>query len=417
MPRCTFKTATMTQFRHLGQTPVSLWLRSSMNSSRYTSKPPCCVFLLAVLLLAACSTDPAIRKHAYLTSGNKYYKSSKYQEAVIQFRNALQIDPRFAEAHWQLACAYLKLHNPEAAYHELANTVILEPHNVDAQLELASLLLARGQFKEAQAAAEEVLKLVPDSARAHSILGERFLLTHDREKALEELQKAVNADPSRVAGYTALGAAYLAKGQTGNAESIFKNGVEVNPRSVEAHVALAELWLSEHKMAEAEAEMRTAVGLDARAVAPRLFLARILQMSGRPNDAEKVYIDLKKVAPNDPQAYQALGLFYSSSGQKEMALAEFRSLLAYKPKDAVVRANLIEVLIDLNRMQEARDLNQELLHQSPGNPQALLASGRLLSADRKYQEAATALQKATQSDPNCARCYYFLGTARDAGAT
>jgi tetratricopeptide (TPR) repeat protein len=366
------------------------------------------------LLLAGCSSDPSTRKHAYLTSGDKYYQFGKYQEAVIQFRNALQIDPRFAEAHWQLARAYMKLQNTDAAYHELANTVTLEPNNADAQLELASLLLARGQFKEAQAAAEEALKLVSDSARAHSILGERFLLTHDREKALEELQKAVNADPSRVAGYTALGAAYLAAGQTANGESTFKKGVEANPRSVEAHEALAELWLSERKLAEAEAEMRTAVGLDAHAVAPRLFLARILQMSGRPNDAEKIYIDLKKIAPNDPQAYQALGLFYCSSGQKEMALAEFRSLLASKPKDATVRANLTEVLIDLNHTKEARDLNQELLHQNPGNPQALLADGRLLLADSKYQEAAAALQNATQSDPNCARCYYFLGAAQAA---
>ncbi len=116
---------------------------------------------MLALLLASCSSDPNKEKHAYLTSGDKYYQRGKYQEAVIQFRNAIQIDPRFAAAHWHLARAYLRLGNSEAAYRELAETLSLEPKNPDAQLELAVLLLARRQFNEAQAAAQEALKLAP----------------------------------------------------------------------------------------------------------------------------------------------------------------------------------------------------------------------------------------------------------------
>lgn len=80
---------------------------------------------LGMVLLAACSTDPSKQKLKYLKSGERYFKEGKYQEAVIQFRNAVQIDPRFAEAHHQLARAYLSLRNSEAAYHALMETVTL----------------------------------------------------------------------------------------------------------------------------------------------------------------------------------------------------------------------------------------------------------------------------------------------------
>src|SRR5580704_19678540 len=98
------------------------------------------VLVLAVAMLAACSRDPNRRKAAYLNSGAKYFKEGKFEAAEIEFRNAVQIDHRFAEGHYQLGRAYLSLHNTDAAYREFLETVTLEPRNADAQLQLASLL-------------------------------------------------------------------------------------------------------------------------------------------------------------------------------------------------------------------------------------------------------------------------------------
>ncbi len=121
----------------------------------------------------------------------------------------------------------------------------------------------------------------------------------------------------------------------------------------------------------------------------------------------KLYAELKTVAPDDPRAYRALGLFYLSSGQKEKAAAEFQSLLQSKPKDAAVKANLIGVLIDLKRTKEAQALNQEVLRRNPGDRKLSSRMAGLLMADGKYQEATAALQAAIKSEPNCARCYFF----------
>ena len=106
--------------------------------------------LLAGALAAACSTDPEKEKVEYLESGQEYFQKGKYAEAGIQFRNAIQADQNYAEAHYQLARTFVRLGEWRGAYQELQITVELEPDHFDAQLELATLLLATGEYDQAQ---------------------------------------------------------------------------------------------------------------------------------------------------------------------------------------------------------------------------------------------------------------------------
>jgi Tfp pilus assembly protein PilF len=131
------------------------------------------------VVLAACSRDPAKQKAAFLASGEKYAKAGKYQEAVIQFSNAIEIDPRFAEAHHQLARVYIKLKAPQQAYREFSTTVELDPGNADAQLQLATLLISVHKYDDAQKAAEMVIAADPRNAPAHTVLGKKHAVLQD----------------------------------------------------------------------------------------------------------------------------------------------------------------------------------------------------------------------------------------------
>jgi len=56
------------------------------------------VCLLIALLLGACTQDPNVKKQQYLERGIKYHAEGKYNEAILQLKNALQIDPKFGPA-------------------------------------------------------------------------------------------------------------------------------------------------------------------------------------------------------------------------------------------------------------------------------------------------------------------------------
>lgn len=370
------------------------------------------LLVIVAVCISGCSSDPNKRKLRMLNSGIEYVGNRKYQEAIIQFRNAVQLDPRFAAAHYQLARAYLNVGNSAAAYRELNETVGLDPANLDARLNLAKLMIGYRQYDKAQEEAETIIKTDAKNAAAHTVLGERYMLVHDLPNALAELKRAVELDPQRVEGYAAVGSVYLAQGKTAEAEAAYKKAIEVSPKSVQAYVAVGEFFFSRQKMAEAEAAIQTACSLDNHAVLPRLFLGRIYVATGRLTEAEDLYTKLKAAAPNDPRAYQALGIFYLSSGQRDKAASEFESLAVSKPRDTSVMAYRIEVLLDLNRMQAASPLIKTALGANGDNPRILLASGRLLASQGKYQEAIERLEKTVKLSPDSASAYYFLGMAQ-----
>lgn len=365
-----------------------------------------------VLFLAACSTDPNKQKLNYLNSGEQYLKRGEYQAAVIQFRNAIALDPKFAAAHYQLAQTYLGLNNRDAALAELQQTVTLDPGNSEAQLELAPLLLAHHAYEQSQAALSKVLKNDPNNAKAHAELGEKYAATRDTEHAILELQKAIDLDPTRIEYYSSLAALRVSLGEGAAAEATYEDAIKRNPTSLEARLGFGEFYFAEGKFAEAEQQMLVASQLDSHAVLPRLLLARTYIAMHRLSDAEKVDSELKTVAPDDPQAYQALGLLYSSTGQKEKAVAEFRSLMASKPNDNSVKADLAENLVDLNRIEEATVVDQELLKLNASDPRGLVIHGRILIVQGKFGEAASELESATKSDSRSANAFYFLGVAQ-----
>src|SRR6516162_6709434 len=110
------------------------------------------IFLLTLLagLLTGCSRDPNVRKQKYFESGQRYFEKAKYREAAIQYSNALQVDPRFGQAHYHLALAYLRLGEPNRAFQELQRSVELEPANYAARVDMANMLIAAKFYKEAQ---------------------------------------------------------------------------------------------------------------------------------------------------------------------------------------------------------------------------------------------------------------------------
>ncbi len=367
--------------------------------------------VLAIAVLTGCSGDPAKQKAAFLASGEKYARAGKYKEAVIQFRNAIEIDPRFAQAHYQLASVYLKLNSLQQAYRELSTAVELDPGNTDGQLQLATLLIGARKYDDAAKAVEKVIAADPRNARAHTVLGQKHVMLQAWPLAIREFQTAIELDPKQVENYGGLGLAYVSTGRTSEAEATLQKATEVQSKSVVALLNLGRFYFIQHRFAEAETAMRSASEADPSATLPRILLAKIYMESGKLAEAERLCVELKSQAPDDPDGYGALASFYEVTGHKEKAAAELQALLAAKPKDAAIKARLIDALIGLNRLEEAARLNQELLKTSPGDPPALTSMGRILVAQQKYAEAKTALDEVVRSDPQSAAGHYFLGIA------
>src|SRR5215472_9902161 len=157
------------------------------------------IFLLTVLagLLTGCSRDPNVRKQKYFESGERYFEKAKYREAAIQYSNAIQVDPRFGQAHYHLALAYLRMAEPNRAFQELQRSVELEPANYAARVDMANMLIASKFYKEAQEQLDILTDKQPNNPDVHMALANFKAREGDLPGALLEMQKAISLDPNR----------------------------------------------------------------------------------------------------------------------------------------------------------------------------------------------------------------------------
>src|SRR5215475_14461581 len=127
------------------------------------------LLLFAVaFVLCGCNRDPK----KFLAKGNQAFDQGKYPDAVLYYGRAVQLDPRFAEAHYKLAQTHLKMKSWSAAYVELRRTVELQHENWSAQLDLGRLELAGGHKTEASDRAQLVLKSNPTNVEALLLLAD-----------------------------------------------------------------------------------------------------------------------------------------------------------------------------------------------------------------------------------------------------
>ena len=115
------------------------------------------------LLVGACTQDPNVQKQQYLERGISYQTEGKYNEAIIQLKNALQIDPKFVPALHAIGRAYRAKSWNVDAVKELQRVVDLEPANVAARVDLAQTYLDLDGWSAALEQADAIRRVAPDS--------------------------------------------------------------------------------------------------------------------------------------------------------------------------------------------------------------------------------------------------------------
>jgi len=102
--------------------------------------------------------------------GDAYRSARMPSEAVIEFRRALALAPRFVDIRLRLAQALEESGDTDAAIEELRRAREDNPRYVPALLLLGLLLHTAGELVGAKEALESVLEVRPGHARAESYL-------------------------------------------------------------------------------------------------------------------------------------------------------------------------------------------------------------------------------------------------------
>jgi len=371
------------------------------------------VFTMLALLSAACSTDPNRAKADALTRGNQYFAAHKVNEAILEYRRAVQLDPKFGEARAKLGDAYLESGDVANALRETVRAADLLPDRADVQIKAGNLLLASGSYEDARSRADHVLAKTPQHVEALVLRGNALASLKDLDGALSELEKAAAADPERGLIHTNIGAIEMAKGSTADAEAAFRKATELSPESVLARVSYANFLLAAKRGEAAESELNKALELAPRDPMVRRAFVLLYLSTGRQADAEP---HLRALADDSdqPAARFALARFYFASNRRDDAIRELQVLAARKDSYADATLEIAAAQYRAGQPADGRRLLSEVLKQVPLNARARLLDAEFLIAEQKWDDAIAAATAALERDPRLAAAYFVMGQAHQA---
>lgn len=182
---------------------------------------------LLALLLAACGPSAAERYAEQLDLGMQYLQQMDYEQAIVAFTAAIEIDPEQAGAYVGRAEAYMGGQNFAAAAADYTAALALDPEQ-DVYAGRGDAYYALGELELALADYGEELDRRPGQGALHLRRGEICYKLQQYPQAVEELEKALEYGPGDGADlvelYTMLGNAWLEQGDVAKAGDAFARG-------------------------------------------------------------------------------------------------------------------------------------------------------------------------------------------------
>lgn len=132
---------------------------------------------------------------AYKTAGDEHLNAGSVDEAVAQYRQALTVDPQFAEAHRMLGDALREQGNLVEAARSYRAAMAHAPRLAEAHYGLGVTLLERSDAANATVHFKNALGLKPDFAAACNGLGFALLTSGKPAEALNCFQKTISLEP------------------------------------------------------------------------------------------------------------------------------------------------------------------------------------------------------------------------------
>ena len=333
--------------------------------------------LLPALLLA-CAQDPVAKKQSHLERGRKYQAEGRPNEAIIEYRNALQIDPDFVPALRALGAAYRDKSWDDDAAREFSRAARLEPSSIPIQSDLGRTLLTLEDWESCQGIGEIIASAEPKNPYGPMLMGAAASGRGDSAAGLRLLGEALRLSPDTPEVLQVYGEALGRAGRFADAEKAFRAVLAKNPKDSDAMAGLAMVLLRQNQIPAAlEVADRAR---DEDPYSGKVRLARSAVLSARGNWAAAVW-ELESLPRQawTPKFQMALGEVYLRNQQPENALAVLDPLVKRFPTFVVARYLMAHAALSANRADKAVAEFQEVLKAAPANNNARFSLGVALT--------------------------------------
>lgn len=229
-------------------------------------------------------------------------EQGQLEESLIEFREALRIDPQYATAHYNLGRTLMRLRrNEEALVHlETALEIIAEgdvQERAGAHGHLGFVLYDMGKIDEAVRHFRKAQELEPDRAASHYNLANALSRQDKVDEAIALYSKAIELDPRYAAAYSNLANMLYKKGKLDEAAIHYQKALTINSGQKESHCSLAAILIEQGNLDTAVSHCQEAVRIDPEFAEAFHNMGRAFWLKGRYGEAVTAWREAVRLRP------------------------------------------------------------------------------------------------------------------------
>jgi len=189
------------------------------------------------ILLKDYSSNPVI----YNILGAVYLALNQKNNALNNFKKAIQLSPNFVEAYVNIANIYKDSKHQKESLVYYDSALRIKPDFDIALLNKGNLLLDMGKYHEAADNYNKAIAINPKLVEAYNNLGSLFESLKKPEKAIENYNKAIALKPEFIPAYRNLSKIYITLEKNNEAISILETLLTLIPKDPLASHTLSSL--------------------------------------------------------------------------------------------------------------------------------------------------------------------------------
>lgn len=203
--------------------------------------------------------------HAWDNLATVYAEKQLYRDALDAHLKALALDPENPSGHYNLA-SFLAAHGLDFAVAEYQHTLELEGDYPDAHLNLGLAYADLGKLPEAMAELKIAVEQDPTDALPRHELANLQMEESDYRQAIVQLKEVTRLDPENYEAWLDLGICYAQKGFYAEAERAYEAARALKADDLLVLYNLSALYALWRKKPEALAHLQQALAIDAAKV-------------------------------------------------------------------------------------------------------------------------------------------------------
>ena len=360
------------------------------------------------------------RRDDSLLLGDLYMRSADYTEALEWLGRAERSQPG-ARSELLMALSYQHLNQPDEASRYLEMAKRRDPNNPDVERSMAGYYLEAGNYPDAIAALQSIRLPKPDVIAE---LAYTYQLNGKLNDSARLYAQAANAVPKDMGLQLAAAQAQVAIGSIEKANPFLNRAAEIDPNYYRLHAIRGEIAAFQERETDAVREYSAALAsLPASPAEGPLYgiqlhmdlmsvyknLADEVDATHQLEEAQAEINGLGDKAPVRAQFLRLRALIRMNAGDLDSALGDMKEALAMNAHDRDDLQLDGDILMKLNRTEDAIAVYTQILAMDPVSRSALISIGYASRAAGRDPEAEKYFQRLAQADPSFYVPYLALG--------